>query len=107
MIPEIIIDGSNLTILSFTCPRGIAPETTIDLAPYAGEYVRVWLDADMTYSLDKHIDHYWQIAEGQVPAQEYRNIDTGEVDEKGLPITISEPIPVELPAVRLFDIEEG
>lgn len=106
MKPEIIKNGSNLTILSFTCPKGIAPETTIDLSIHAGEYVRVWLDADMAYSLDKHKDHYWQVAELQVPVQEYQSVDTGEVDEQGLPITTSEPIPIELGAIRLFDIEE-
>jgi hypothetical protein len=106
MKPEIIKNGSNLTILSFTCPRGIAPETTIDLSIHAGEYVRIWLDEDMTYSLDKHINHYWQVAELQVPMQKYQSVDIGEVDEQDLPITTSEPIPIKLPVIRLFDIEE-
>jgi hypothetical protein len=106
MKPEIIKNGSKLTILSFSCPKGFALEITIDLALYAGKYVRVWLDADMAYSLDKHKDHYWQVAELQVPAQEYQSVDTGEVDDQGLPITTSEPIPIELGEIRLFDIEE-
>lgn len=106
MKPEIIKNGSKLTILSFSCPKGPVPETTIDLAPYADKYVRIWLDEDLTYSLDKRSDHYWQIAELRMPTQEYLSINTGKVDEQDLPITISEPIPIELPAIRLFDIEE-
>jgi len=107
MKPEIIRNGSKLTILSFSCPRGIVPETILDLATHAGEYLRIWLDDDLTYSLDKHANHYWQIAELQMPHQTYLNIDTGEVDEQGLSITVSEPVPIELPIIRLFDIEEG
>jgi len=106
MKPGIIIDGSKLTILSFDCPKGTVPEMTIELAPYAGEFVRIWLDVNMSYSLDKQKDHYWQIAELQVPVQEYRSIDTGDVDGQDLPVTISDPIPIELQEIRLFDVEE-
>jgi hypothetical protein len=107
MLPEIIKNGSKLTILSFACPKGLAPGITIDLAPHAGKFMRIWLDEDMTYSLDKHKNHYWQVAELQVPVQEYQSVDTGEVDEQGLSITTSEPIPIKLPVIRLFDIEEA
>jgi len=105
--PKITKNKNKLTIPSFVCKRGIAPEVVIDLAPHAGEYVRVWLDENMTYSTDKHKNHYWQVAELQVPAQMYQSKKTGKIDEHGFPITISEPIPLELPEIRLFDIEEG
>ena len=107
MKPEITKNESKLTILSFSCPKGTVAETILDLAAHAGEYLRIWLDDDLTYSLDKHANHYWQIAELQMPHQTYVNIDTGEVDEQGLPVTVSEPVPIELPTVRLFDIEKG
>lgn len=106
MKPEIIKIGSILTIKTFVCRKGTAPELVVDLVSNAGEFVRIWLDEDMTYSTNKHKDHYWQVAELQVLTQKYRNIDTGKVDEQGLPITTSEPIPIEIGAVRLFDIEE-
>jgi hypothetical protein len=106
MEPTIKVNNGEITIDSFKCPKGLVPQTTTDLSPYAGEYMRIWLDADLTYSLDKHKDHYWQVAELKVPTQKYQSIDTGKVDEQGLPITTSEPIPIELGEIRLFDIEE-
>lgn len=108
MKPTITINNSEITIGSFKCPKGLVPQTTIDLSPYAGEYVRIWLDDDLSYSLDKHKDHYWQIAELQVPTQEYQNVDTGEVDDQGMGKTISEPISINLVSdqIKLWDIEE-
>lgn len=107
MKPEIIKNGNVLTIKTFICKEGMAPELVIDLISHAGEFVRIWLDEDMTYSLDKHKNHYWQVAELQVPVQKYQSVDIGEVDEQGLSITTSEPIPIKLPVIRLFDIEEA
>jgi hypothetical protein len=64
------------------------------------------MDDDLSFSTDKHKDHYWQVAEFLVPMQKYKSVNTGEVDENDLPIIISEPIPITLPTIRLFDIEE-
>ena len=108
MEPKIIITGSRITIPAFESKRGNAPETTIDLAPYAGEYIRIWLDADMTYSVDRHKNHYWQVAELRVPHQQYTSVDTGEIDERGVKIERAEKIPIELvkKKIDLWDIEE-
>lgn len=80
---------------------GKVGQKTIDITPYAGQYVRVWLDADGNYSLDKHKDHAWQIAEFQVPKQQYTEVDTGEKDEKGNPVVRLEPIPIDLDDVDI------
>lgn len=104
--PTIVKKESKLTIESFSCRKGFTKEVTIDFASYAGEYIRIWMDDDLSFSTDKHKDHYWQVAEFLVPVQKYLSIDTGEIDEHGLPITISELIPITLPEIRLFDIEE-
>lgn len=66
---------------------GKVSQKTIDLTPYAGQYVRIWLDENGTYSLDKRRGHYWQMAEFLVPDIEYEEIETEEID----PIT-NEPI---------------
>lgn len=108
MRPEIIKNGSKITIQPFSCPKGIAPEITIDLAPYANKLVRIWLDEDMTYSVDKHKDHYWQIAEMRVPYQRYTSVDTGKIDKDGRKIEQAEKVPIELlqDKIELWDIEE-
>ena len=99
-------EKSKLTIEPFDCRKGFTKKASIDLTPYAGQYVRIWMDDDLSFSTDRHKDHYWQIAEFLVPMQKYKNVDTSEIDENGLPIVISEPIPITLPTIRLFDIEE-
>lgn len=108
MKPNIIMNSSKATIPAFKCRIGNAPQKTIDLALYAGEYIRIWLDYAMTYSVDKHKDHYWQIAELQVPHQMHRHIKTGEIDEYGMPVWIAEKIPIKLikNQMQIWDIEE-
>lgn len=103
MKPKITITGSKVVISSFECNTlGKVSQKTIDMGPYAGKYVRIWLDADGTYSLDRHKNHYWQMAEFQVPEQEYQEVDTGEEDpDTGEPIINTEPAPLDLNTVEI------
>ena len=76
-----IIDKSKIQLAAFTCPvNGKIKQQTIDLTPYAGQHVRVWLDADGTYSVDKNKDHFWQVAQFDVPELKYKDEDTGKRD---------------------------
>lgn len=91
------ISGSKIIIEAFECEKlGVTAEAEIDMTPYAGEYVRIWLDQDGIYSLDSSTSHFWQIAELRVPELQYQEIDTGEVDEFGEPITMREALPLDL-----------
>jgi hypothetical protein len=65
--PKITKAGPALKIGGFTHKLGKVKAATIDLSEYAGKYVRIWLEADGTYSLDPRRDHFWQVAEFQVP----------------------------------------
>ncbi|MFH2012521.1 MAG: hypothetical protein ABIJ37_07485 [Pseudomonadota bacterium] len=68
MEPKItIVDDCKIRIAGYDCKVGKISQKTIDMTPYAGEYVRIWLEKDGTYSLDKNANHYWQVAELQVP----------------------------------------
>ncbi len=50
-------------------------QKTIDMTQHAGERVRIWMETDGTYSTDKHKNHWWQIAEFDVPAIEYEEVE--------------------------------
>ena len=103
--PEItIVDKSKIRIEEFVHDTlGKVEQETIDLAPHtqhthkpqpspsgqALRTLRLWLNHDGTYSLDPKKDHYWQVAEIDVPEAKYQQIDTGEVDEDGNPVMVS------------------
>ena len=92
-LPNItIVDKYKVRIDAFECKKcGKVPATTIDLRPYAGQYVRIWLDEDGTYALDPRRNHFWQMAEFQVPEQEYKQVDSGDKDpETKEPIMVPE-----------------
>lgn len=94
MKPKItILTNCRITISALECAGiGSIAKTTINLAPHAGERVRIWLDRDGTYSLDKYRDHFWQIAELDVPARVRQSSETiGEDGKVETTETISPP----------------
>ena len=103
MQPNItIIDKCKVRIAAFECnERGKVSQKTIDLTPYAGQHIRIWLDPDGSYSLDPKADHYWQMAEFDVPEIQFSSVDTGEIDEAGQAIMASEPLPLDLTSVEI------
>ena len=104
MQPNItIVDGYKLRIAGFECGElGYVSQKTIDMTPYAGQYVRIWLDKDGTYSLNPRKDHFWQVAEFQAPEQEYKDVDTGETDpDTGEPVIVTEAVPLDMSAVEI------
>ncbi|MFA5387217.1 MAG: hypothetical protein WC322_02365 [Candidatus Paceibacterota bacterium] len=97
MNAKITVVGPSIKIGGFTCEKlGKLAAKTIDLTPYAGQHVRVWLDQDGSYSLDPRSNHYWQIAEFDVPEIGIVESDSGEVGEAGEPVMIREVLPLEL-----------
>jgi hypothetical protein len=101
MKPKITVKGSKLTIASFDCEAaGKVSQKTIDLSDQAGEYVRIWLEKDKSYSTDKHRDHFWQVCELQVPDQAYTEV-AGTDPETGEEIVTGEPVPIDLDKVEI------
>ena len=98
----IIIDKSKVRFAAFECDAaGKVSQKTIDLTPYAGQHVRIWLDPDGTYSLDPSKDHYWQMAELDVPEIQYEQVDIGEIDEDGNPVMVSKALPLDLTDIEI------
>jgi len=111
MKPKItIVGGCKVRIAGHDCKIGKISQRTIDMTPYAGEYVRIWLEEDGSYSSNKHIDHYWQIAEMQVPEQKYQEINTQEINTREMntdatPVIKVEQIPIDLSGVEIITFD--
>jgi len=106
MKPKIKVKDSKLTIAGFTTETtGKVAQKTLDLSGHAGEYLRIWLEKDGAYSTDKRRDHFWQVAELQVPEQTYQEKLTKDA-ETGEETVIMEPLPINLDGVEIqtFDL---
>jgi hypothetical protein len=101
-----VLEVGKIQIAAFDCALGRVAKATIGLAPFAGETVRIWLDENKKYSTDKLKNHYWQVAELTVPAQQYS--ETEGVDGDGNPTQIREAIPIDLSnaEILLWDLPE-
>jgi hypothetical protein len=105
MNPKITVKGSKLTIAAFECEvLGKVGQKTIDLADQAGEYVRIWLEKDGTYSTDKHKDHFWQVAELRAPVQQV-NVTMQKDSETGEDVETWSAAPLDLDKVEIHTFE--
>jgi hypothetical protein len=105
--PKITKSGKDIKIGRFTHSLGKVKAATIDLSEYAGKYVRIWLEADGTYSLDPRRDHFWQVAEFQVPEIQYEEV-LGIDPETDEPMVDLKPLPLDVSAmdITLFTLPE-
>lgn len=65
----ITIKDTKLIIDAIKTPKGDIAGKEIDLMPYQGQYVRVYLDNDLNIVVNPRQDCYWQLAELYVPYQ--------------------------------------
>ncbi len=102
-----ILENAQVQITGFECALGRVIKQTLDLSPYAGERVRIWLDASKKFSVDRFRNHYWQIAELDVPPQLYQET-AGQPDSEGRPTVLREAIPIDLAPVPItvWDLPE-
>jgi len=102
MKPRITINESSIMIPGFKCAAlGKVSQKTIDLTPYTGKHVRIWLDKDKTYSLDPKKDHFWQVAELTVPEIKYQQIETDDIDDNENTAQESKPLPLMLKGTKI------
>jgi hypothetical protein len=96
-----IVDQCKVRIAAFDCPKlGRVSQKTMDLTPHAGKKVRIWLDPDGSYSTDPKKDHYWQVAELDVPEIKYDRGDQspgGEMEDASPAV----PLPLDLTDVEV------
>ena len=103
MFPNItIVDGYKLRVAAFSCKRlGHVSQKTIDMTPHAGQYLRLWLEEDGTYSLDTRVNHFWQVVEFRMPEIAYEQVGSGEVDEQNEPIMVQQALPLDLTGMEI------
>ena len=107
MKPKIIKKGEAIKLAGFSYQYGKIKTALINLAGYAGRFVRVWLDTDGSLSLDSRKGHFWQIAEFQVPDRKYKEVP-GKDPATGEDIINLEPLPLDLKdmTITVFELPE-
>ncbi len=102
-----ILENGQVQISGFECPLGRVIKQTLDLSPCAGSRVRIWLDENRKFSVDSRKNHYWQIAELDVPPQTYAET-AGEPDGEGRPTVLRAAVPIDLSAaeIMVWDLPE-
>jgi hypothetical protein len=106
---EFSIDSENPSILhvgGFKFEGMQIKPTDFDLSEYAGEMVRVYLDADGSYSME-HGTHEWLLFMGMVPDLKYKTVLDG-LDEHGVEKTKSVEVAPDLndTVITIFDLPE-
>ena len=96
-----ILENGQVQISGFECALGRVAKQTIALAPFAGERVRIWLDESKKFSVDPHKDHYWQIAELDVPPQTFTETEVSAKEAGQPPTTIVQAVPLDLTNVEI------
>ena len=70
------------------------PARNIDLKPYQGKMVRIYIEKDGSYSTD-HGTHEWLLIMGMVPEITYKSVPDG-TDENGQTRMKQEEVPIDL-----------
>ena len=70
------------------------PARDIDLKPYQGKMVRIYIDADGSYSTE-HGTHEWLLIMGRIPSPAYKSVPDG-TDENGQLRLKSVEVPLDL-----------
>ena len=104
MKPNITVtDQCKIKIASFESEGiGRVSQKTLDMTAYTGQHVRVWLEDNGTYSVNKPGDHYWQVAEFDVPVRQYVEAETLENEEE--PRMEEGPVDLTGVSIMVFDL---
>ena len=97
---------SVLHVAAFTANGIRVPASAHDLTDYQGETFRLYMDENGDLSTCKHCDHYWLLAEADIPPKQAETIPTGEKDEKGQEKTTTVEVPLDLSGItfRTYDL---
>ena len=96
---SVSLDSANAAVLkidAFTIAGVRAPAQQMDLTDYQGQAFRLYAEKTGDLSTDKEKDHYWLLAEAEIPQKTTKSVETGEVDENGQARTESEIVPLNL-----------
>jgi len=78
--------GSKIRIDGFSCERGTVQAQEVDLTPFQGQMVRVFLDNKLKLVVNPNYDCFWEVAEVYLPyiktIQQEKGIVQEPVDEE-------------------------
>jgi hypothetical protein len=77
---KISVQGSTFNLAAFACAQGNVAAQAVDLSPYQGHTVRVYLDGNLQIRINPREDMFWQLAEMSIPAPQSRQIQQGTVE---------------------------
>ena len=77
---KISVQGSTFNLGSFACTQGNVAAQAVDLSPYQGQTVRVYLDGNLQIRINPSEDMFWQVAEMSIPAPQSRQVQQGTID---------------------------
>ena len=77
---KISVQGSMLALASFDCALGNVAAQAVDLSPYQGQTVRIYLDGNLQIRINPREDMFWQLAEMSIPAPQSRQIQQGTIE---------------------------
>lgn len=77
---KISVQGSTFNLAAFACALGNVAAQAVDLSPYQGQTVRVYLDGNLQIRINPREDMFWQLAEMSIPALQSRQIQQGTIE---------------------------
>lgn len=102
---KVSVEGATFSVAEFRFegPEGIRQPAAqdFDLTPYQGQMVRLFLNADGTFEINKKDSYYRIVAEVELPPAVVNLVDSGEVDERGDPVMVPVEEPLDLSAVDI------
>jgi len=77
---KISVQGSIFNLAAFVCALGNVAAQAVDLSPYQGQTVRIYLDGNLQIRINPREDMFWQLAEMSIPAPQSRQIQQGTIE---------------------------
>jgi hypothetical protein len=77
---KISVQGSIFSLAAFACTQGNVAAQAVDLSPYQGTVVRIYLDGNLQIRINPREDMFWQLAEMSIPAPQSRQIQQGTIE---------------------------
>lgn len=101
---QVTVDPQNTAVMNvaaFTINNTRIAAQTFDLTAFQGKAFRLYAEENGDLSTDTNRDHFWLLAETNVPEKQMKSEVTGEVDERGQMITKSVEVPLNLGDIEI------
>ena len=101
---QLTVDQTNKAVLNtaaFTINSTRVSAQSFDLTAFQGKAFRLYAEENGDLSTNKNQDHFWLLAEANVPERLMSSVSTGELDERGQEIMKSVDVPLDLNNVEI------